>query len=240
VTKPHFADLLYTGFWSALDWLYPPVCAGCERPGYQICPACLAQIRWLDGLGCPQCGSPGDGAVLCPDCRRDPPEYQALRSLARYEGILRRCIHALKYENNQGLGLFCAAWMKARLRGLNWPIALVIPVPLSPDRLASRGYNQSALLARPVAYHFGWAFAPHGLIRSRNTRSQVELSSAERRANVAGAFQAEPLVVRGKHILLIDDVTTTGATIRECTKALLSEGAAGVFCLTLARPLQDD
>ena len=101
-----------------------------------------------------------------------------------------------------------------------WEADLVTPVPLSPDRQAERGYNQSALLARPIALKQGWRYLPVCLTRNRNTKSQVSLSIEERKQNVADAFSAVPELVAGKVILLVDDVTTTGSTLNECVRAL--------------------
>jgi ComF family protein len=233
------ADLLYQGFWKALDWFYPPACVGCGFPGLWICDRCLGRIRWTEAQVCSKCGKPSDVSV-CADCALHPPPYEALFSLTHYEDLIRECVHALKYENNQGLGAFFTPFFCTQLRILEWIPDLVLPVPLSPDRMRARGYNQSALLAKPVALRKGWPYAPHGLARSRNTRSQVELSAEERLVNVAGAFVAEGAVVSGKRVLLMDDVTTTGATLCECSLALKRAGASAVYCLTLARPLHQD
>jgi ComF family protein len=163
-----------------------------------------------------------------------------MRSLARYEGVIREFIHALKYDGNQSLGETFTNPLAEIVRERKWFPELVIPVPLSPARRIERGYNQSALLARPVALRLGVRFAPYGLRRIRNTQSQVELTAAERLVNVKGAFEAVPDIVGGKRVLLVDDVTTTGSTLRECAGALRDGGATAVFCLTLARPIHEE
>ncbi|MDY6868125.1 MAG: ComF family protein [Chloroflexota bacterium] len=150
------------------------------------------------------------------------------------------CIRSLKYDHNQSLGEYFSRDLLACVEGLNWPLELVIPVPLSPFRIKERGYNQSALLARPLAMSLSLNYQPYALKRIRNTRSQVELSATERRINVEGAFQAVPELVRGKSVLLVDDVTTTGSTLNECSRALTLGGASAVYCLTLARPIHDE
>jgi competence protein ComFC len=241
VLNIHLSQVLYRGFWKALDWIYPPVCAGCGEPGYRLCPNCLHGIRFLDGKVCERCGIPVKEKVqFCPVCKQDPPPYTALRSLARYEGIIRDCVHALKYDGNQSLGEYFAELLVQIVRAEKWDPEVIIPVPLSPARLAERGYNQSALLARPIALQLGVRFNPFGLRRVRNTRSQVELTAEQRRENVRGAFTAIPDIVSNKRILLVDDVTTTGSTIRECAKALTTGGATAIYCLTLARPIHSD
>ncbi len=118
---------------------------------------------------------------------------------------------------------------------LNWPVQLVAPVPLSKQRLRERGYNQSGLLARPLALATGLAYRPWALWRVRDTRSQVGLNERERLQNVMGAFEADSKEVNGKNVLVIDDVATTGATQNGCAEALLKAGARAVYGLTLAK-----
>ena len=232
------AQVLYRGFWTALEWIYPPSCVECGEPGYRLCFNCQQQIKTIHGPICQRCGTPiSAGHVLCSDCQGDPPSYEASRSLAKYEGVIRTCIHSLKYDHNQALGEFFADDLAALVRREGWALDLVVPVPLNPIRLEERGYNQSALLARPVAFALAVPFTTFALKRIRNTQSQVELSAQQRKINVQGAFEAEPEIVRGKRILLVDDVTTTGSTLRECSLALKEGGSLEVYCLTLARPI---
>jgi ComF family protein len=123
------------------------------------------------------------------------------------------------------------------LKSLAWEIDVIVPVPLGVARQKERGYNQAALIARPVALETGWAYRPKALSRVRETKTQVGLSIEERRMNVGGAFKAEGEGVAGKNVLLIDDVLTTGSTMEACAAALIEAGAAKVFGLTLARAL---
>ncbi len=236
-----FGEIIYRGFWSALDWIYPPVCVGCGEPGYRLCSKCRGKIKFIQGSRCKICGRPIDKpGELCKTCQITPPPYKALRSMARYEGIMRECIHSLKYDHNQSLGEYFCRDLLNCVKEEDWLLDMVIPVPLSPFRIKERGYNQSALIARPLAMALSLRYQPFGLKRIRNTQSQVELTAEERRINVAGAFQAVPELVRGKAVLLVDDVTTTGSTLIECTRALNSAGARAVYCLTLARPIHDE
>ena len=123
------------------------------------------------------------------------------------------------------------------VRSLHWPIDLLIPVPLGKRRLKERGYNQVALVARPLAYQLGLQYEPGALVKARDTRSQVGLSISQRSENVQDAYQADSQVVRGKCVLIMDDVATTGSTISACTTALLTAGAQEVYALTIARAL---
>jgi ComF family protein len=231
----HPAYWLYRWFWSGFDGLYPPSCGGCGRRGARWCPDCEAAARVIRPPVCPNCGHPQATDELCDACRDSPPQYTALRSWALYGGPVRSAVHQLKYKRNVALGEMMGRKLIDCLSLLDWTIDIVTPVPLGIARLAERGYNQASLLARPVALGIGAKFCPQGLSRVRETRSQVNLSAAERRANVIGAFQATTGLVMGRHVLVVDDVTTTGSTLDACAAALWSGGALSVNAITLAR-----
>ena len=143
----------------------------------------------------------------------------------------------MKYRGNVPFGESIAAQMTDFVRALRWPVEAMIPVPLGKKRLKERGYNQVALVARPLAYQLGWRYEPDALWKRRETRSQVGLSISQRSENVHEAYQADPERVKGKPVLIMDDVATTGSTISACTSALLSAGAQDVYVLTIARAL---
>jgi ComF family protein len=121
--------------------------------------------------------------------------------------------------------------------GLNWPINMVVPVPLGRKRMRERGYNQVGLVARPMAALTGWQYAPRALVRARETKSQVGLSAVERQENMRDAFRSDPRLVAGRTVLLLDDVVTTGATLKACADALLLSKARAVYAVTIARAL---
>jgi len=118
---------------------------------------------------------------------------------------------------------------------LAWPVNLLVPVPLGTKRLKERGYNQAGLIGWPLSLSLGIAYAPRALVRTRETRSQVGLSRAERHDNVRDAFTARPALVKDRTVLLVDDVATTGATLSSCAEALSAAGARDVFALTISR-----
>lgn len=126
--------------------------------------------------------------------------------------------------------------MAAFVEGLNWHIDLVIPIPLGKQRIKERGYNQVAMIAKPLAMAMGMRYAPNELMRYKETRSQVGLTKAERRKNVRDAFRAGAGVI-GKNVLVMDDVSTTGSTLSSSAEALYSAGAREVYALTVARAL---
>lgn len=143
----------------------------------------------------------------------------------------------MKYRRNIGLGDMLAVQMADFFYSLEWYVQAILPVPLGKKRLKERGYNQVALVARPLAYEVGLKYLPRALQKTRETRSQVGLTISQRQANVNNAFQADAQVVKGRSILLMDDVATTGSTISACTESLLSAGAQEVYVLTIARAL---
>jgi ComF family protein len=143
----------------------------------------------------------------------------------------------LKYRRDLALGQSLAENMLPALQRLEWPVDVVLPIPLGRSRLSQRGYNQASLIARPIAMALQLTYAPRALVRWRETRSQVGLSREQRRDNVTGVFRARSKVVRGRAVLLIDDVATTGSTLSSAAEALLAAGAVQVHAFTAARAL---
>jgi competence protein ComFC len=158
-----------------------------------------------------------------------------LRSWSLFEGPVRQALHSLKYRRNLPLGEVLARQMAEYVCYLGWSVDMVVPIPLGSRRLKERGYNQAGLVAMPLASIQHWRFIPRALVRIRDTRTQVGLTIAERKENVRGAFSAREELVRGKSILLMDDIATTGATLAAGATALMEAGAKNVFGLTLAR-----
>ncbi len=160
-----------------------------------------------------------------------------MRSWAVFDSPIQDGLHTMKYRHNRAFGESLAEHMLEFVRLLQWPVQILIPVPLGKKRLEERGYNQVGLVAQPLAYAMKWRYEPQALWKTRETRSQVGLNVSQRRENVNNAYQADPSIVRARHILLMDDVATTGSTIAACTEALLLAGAQDVFVLTIARAL---
>ncbi len=160
-----------------------------------------------------------------------------MRSWLVFEGPIRLALHKLKYRRNLALGDALARQLAPYVQNQNWPVDMIVPVPLGKKRMQERGYNQVGLVALPLAALCEWEYAPKALSRARETRSQVGLSAVERRENVSGAFCSNSTRVSGKIVLLMDDVATTGATLSACSEALFEAGARDVYALTLARAL---
>jgi ComF family protein len=186
---------------------------------------------------CPLCGKQQQNEQLCARCAHSTPAYTALRSWAAYTGPLRKAIQRLKYHRDIAMGEVLSRPMIACLKMLGWQFEMILPVPISLARFAERGYNQVSLLARPISLGLELPYRSRALMKERETPSQVGLSAKERQENVRGAFRADPSVVSGVSVVVIDDVTTTGSTLEECAKALVKAGARQVFGLTLARSI---
>ena len=154
-----------------------------------------------------------------------------------FDGAIRKALHRVKYRRDFGLGEQLAFEMLPFVDQLGWNIDLVVPVPLGRQRYRERGYNQVSSFARPLALANGWIFASKVLKRVKETKSQVDLSAVERAENVKEAFVADRQKVAGKIVLVLDDVSTTGATLNSCADALIRGGATTVYALTVARAL---
>ena len=220
-----------------MDLLFPPTCGGCGKVGWRWCPECQARVPRINKPFCETCGIPTQGSTNCEKCKLNPPAYQMMRSWAVFDSPIQNALHAMKYRRNIGLGESIAIQMVDFVRSLNWPIEITIPVPLGKKRLIERGYNQVALVARPLAFRLGLKYESDALQKVRETRSQVGLTVSQRHENVQDVYWADTKIVNGKSILIMDDVATTGSTISACTEALLSAGVREIYVLTIARAL---
>lgn len=234
-----------------LDFLLPPVCLGCRGPialgdsVRLVCRPCRARLRPIPWPRCARCDSPrGTGAeraAWCQECGDWPPVLRCARSCVVLEPPATELVHALKYGGWEDLGGF----MGERMARLLLPhdsrreATLVVPVPTTPLRLRQRGYNQASLIAQ--AYATGARLrCLAALERIRGSGTQVALQPAERMANVAGAFHVRSdvqLELPGAHVILVDDVLTTGATARAAASALGAGGVRAVSVVTFARAL---
>ena len=233
-------------FRALLDLLFPPLCHLCkafipEAGDLFICAECLEKITYLVSPLCSSCGAPfGTESSLdhlCGACLRRPP-FQASRSATLFAGPIQELIHRFKYGHrvhlSQPLGLLTARAL-ASFCSQAEP-ELIIPVPLHRKRLRQRGYNQSQLIGAVLAKQWKLSLEVGNLRRVRWTEPQTSLDAADRRDNVSGAFAVrDPRRLEGKRVLLVDDVYTTGSTIRACTEPLREAGVAALFVVTVAR-----
>jgi ComF family protein len=233
------------------DVIFPPRCIACsaileEHPPLPFCPQCKDGIRFIRSPLCPRCGipftAPDDVDHLCGECLVTQRPFALARAVGLYEATLLTAIHLFKYGGRIGIGKVLGGIM-ADFAGGIWDMTVftaIIPVPLHRKRLQERGFNQAVVLARTIAKRFGLPLDFLTLRRQRITAPQVGLGREERSVNVRGAFTVlKPERARGKRILLVDDVYTTGSTLTECAEALLDAGVDSVAVLTLARALHD-
>ena len=218
-----------------LDLLFPPRCVSCRETGSLLCAKCCDEFELVEPPLCPHCGRPRTSERLCPLCQRDPPQIDGVRAAAYFDGTLREAIHCFKYSNLQDLAIPLGRLMGDYWEKRSLPAEIIVPVPLHPDRLRERGYNQATLLARELGKSIGLPVAENSLARVRATRPQIELGAQERKENVCDAFRCSNAELKEKRILLIDDVCTTGATLEACSIALRRVGARSVWAFTLAR-----
>jgi len=228
---------IYRSVWSGLDWLFPPTCGGCGVLGVRWCLDCQNKVQVIGGIVCDSCGLPQDEAGLCARCNEDRPAYKLHRSWAVFEHPVQGALHRLKYRRDIGLGEALSNQITNFVIELNWPVDVLIPIPLGKQRLKERGYNQVAMIAMPLSVQLGLKYLPNALRRARETRSQVGLSAVERQENMRSAFRAVDTKILGRTVLLIDDVSTTGATLSSAAEALYVAGAMEVYAITIARAL---
>jgi len=235
--------------------LFPSSCVLCGSLLPQlslapICNICWTEFPALGGVACSRCGDALDelGASMgnCRACRMAPPQFTRAVAHGLYDGRMKQAIHALKYNGirtaSHGLGALLAKAI-AQLAAEAPAEMLVVPIPLHSTKYAQRGFNQARSLAREALAvlaqthpHWRLTLASSTLMRLRPTESQAGLTPRQRRINVRGAFQvSDPAAVTLRHVLLVDDILTTGATARAAAQALARAGAASVWVATVAR-----
>ena len=225
--------------------LYPPACTICSASvaaGEYLCAECDAKITRIVPPFCEKCSEPFAGAIssafTCANCAHRTLHFDAAVAAYRSRGIVRRVMLDFKYGRQIHLRHPVARWLLAalddeRLRSRRFNI--IIPVPLHPARERQRGFNQAGLLAELVSEHVSIQARP-ALERIRYTTTQTAFDRAERMENLHGAFRLRKNAdVRDLHVLLIDDVLTTGSTLSECARVLKEAGARSVHAATAAR-----
>lgn len=235
-----------------VEWLLPACCPltgePVERQG-MVAPSAWSSLRFVADPQCAACGVPlpplGDSApdlgLKCADCLTDPPSFTAARSALAYDDASRKLILGFKHADQTYAVKTFVPWLTRAGAGFWSADPLLVPVPLHRWRLLRRRYNQAAILAQGLSRETKHTCIPDLLIRTRATPTQGHLKAGERVKNVSKAFGIHPRhadKVRGRAIVLVDDVLTTGATVRECSDILLKAGASSVNVLTIARAVK--
>jgi len=233
-----------------LHVIFPTLCASCQTPLWDdpvpfFCQACWDTLKPIPSPVCPRCGRPFASPVSldhsptheCGSCRKRPPAFSQAWSLFPYQSPLKEAIVSFKYRGKRILTTYLIQAMVPALPILP-VIDVLLPVPLHPQRLQEREYNQSLLLAHGLSQHLQIPLLLSCLLRIRPTVPQTSLSKNKRLTNLRRAFAVEDASrITGKRILLIDDVFTTGTTLHECAQTLRKAGSGPVYGLTLARML---
>jgi ComF family protein len=227
------------------DLLLPPACPLCDAlldsAGERVCPECADGFEPLQPPVCPRCGQPTTTNEVCPDCRLYPPPFAVLRSLYPFAGAVKEAVLRLKFGRKARISALIADQLMAAAdtRLIAASCDLLIAVPLHRSRLRERGFNQAALIARRLSRQLQVPVDLSHLRRIRATPAQaLTQSRQERLKNIQGAFRVSPdHPFRGKKVCLIDDVVTTGATLRSSAQSLLTAGAKEVRAVTFARSL---
>lgn len=232
-------------FSKILDFIYPRSCQLCskkvDRLEGNLCSSCLMRVPFLPVQGCcAVCSRPVEGfsgSYVCDECMRDKPHFDKAVQAVHFSGSTRQIILDYKFKGKYYLSVDFALWLDAAARArlqVN-EIDAVVPVPLKKDSFYKRDYNHAELLAKHIAKMFDRKLV-NGLVRIGNPKRQSSLGEKERRENVKNTFMvAKPSLVKGRTILLVDDIMTTGATFSEASRILKEAGAWRVWALSVAR-----
>jgi ComF family protein len=235
---------------AAVGVVYPPACIACggaTGEAHALCAACWGQVRFIERPFCERLGTPFaldlGAPLLSPAALADPPVFRRARAVARFDEIPRALVHRLKYGDRLELARALGAMMARAGTELLRDADIIVPVPLYRWRLWRRRFNQAMALAEAVSRAGGVPCEPFLLARVKPTRSQVGLTKAQRGENLQGAFRAPAEArarLKGRRVLLVDDVLTTGATANAASRALLRGGAEAVDVLVFARVAIED
>ena len=238
------------GLQAALHLIYPPRCLSCDAlvtTDFGLCGHCWRETPFISGLVCDRCGTPLPGQdngqpEYCDDCLTIARPWNRGRAALLYRDNARRMVLQLKHGDRLDLAGPVAGWLLRAVQPILEPGMLVAPVPLHWMRLFRRRYNQSALVSARLARNAGLDHCPDLLIRRRATPSQEGRDRVGRFANLDGALALHPRRagrVKGRHVLLIDDVMTSGATLAAAAEAAVAGGARAVSVLVMARVVKD-
>lgn len=227
-----------------LEFMFPPACPLCDTPVSthgELCATCWGAINWIDNPKCVKCGYPFPadldlgGAPLCPVCAAGKSELDWIRSACVYDDASKAAMLPFKHGGKIHYARFMARAMIWALRDIDMDADLIIPIPLATRRLFKRGYNQATLLARPIAQVFGVKMDLDS-VRRKYRDDMGHKNARERAENIRGVFSiANPEKIRGRKILLVDDVMTSGATFSEMRRVLIKAGAKAVYGVTFCR-----
>lgn len=221
---------------NVLDLFFPPRCVGCGVLGSLFCDECKINILFISEQTCPRCNKISPKGKFCNRCRPKVALSGIASSAYFREGNIKEAMHGFKYEGVSALGHDLSGFLTSIIGREKIKFDVIMFVPITKKRYSWRGYNQAEILARGISAYFQKPIVP-GLLKAKETKTQVGLQKKEREKNISGAFKfkGKKPQIKDKRILLVDDVVTTGTTLNECAKVLKSAGAREVWAITVAK-----
>jgi ComF family protein len=228
---------VFDHFRSAVDIIYPLSCGGCGSPGAILCLNCRDLFRLVEASSsCPYCGRWLSTPDVCGACVEVPPPFELGYYGFYFEGPLREALLAFKFRGRKDVGRLLIRLLDKELKTMREGFDVIVPLPVTEKRLKERGFNQSYVMAEEIGAITGRPITCSCLYKQNETKDQYTLSREERRKNIRGAFAVRgPDAIRGKRVLLVDDLMTTGNTVSEASRKLLSAKARAVLIFALAR-----
>jgi competence protein ComFC len=222
---------------TVVDIFYPLQCGGCGDQGSTLCGDCIGSFRAVDeGSSCPVCGRWIGTNIVCGGCLEENRGFQEGHYGFYFEGRLRNAVHAFKFNGRKDIGRRLVSLLKEKILSLAGSFDCVVPVPVTEKRLKERGFNQSFIIAEEIAKIAGREIGHSVLLKKKDTKDQYSLTREDRQRNVRGVFAVQDREkIRGKRVLLVDDLFTTGYTAREAALTLLRSHAGEVRFFALAR-----
>lgn len=221
-----------------LELVYPTYCGGCGGQGDALCRACLDSFRPVDRTGtCPVCGRWTGEAVECGACITDPALFERGHFGYVFEGPVRKALHAFKFRGRKDVGRALVRTLEEQITSMASDFDLIVPLPVTEKRLRARGFNQSFIVSVEISRMTGKPVDHRTLRKTRETQDQYTLPKKERKKNLVRAFSIEGSgeALKGKRVLLVDDLYTTGNTAREASKTITRAKTAAILFFALAR-----
>jgi ComF family protein len=224
-------------FSPVLEIIFPTHCGGCGSQGDILCHACRRSFLPVDiASACPKCGRWIGKAIVCGRCTGEKRGVEQAYFGFHFRGPLREAVHSFKFQGRKDVGRALVALLREEVKPITLAVDIILPLPLTEKRLAERGFNQSYIIAEELSLITGKPVNHRVLVKARETEDQITLSRVDRKKNMKGAFAVRGgEAVKGKTVLLVDDLYTTGSTVGEACRTLLRSGVDKVFLFALAR-----
>lgn len=223
-----------------IDFFFPRSCVGCGKVGDFVCIKCSKKLARLQPPICQRCGRPESSGTYCNECWGTNTGLDSIRSVFVFDGIIRSAVHELKYRNLQSIAGCLSQYMAEYFQENKLTGDILLAVPMHEKRMKRRGYNQSELLANEISNMISIPVISGVIVRARDNKPQARTTCVEeRRKNMENAFTCVSNDIKGKEVIIIDDVCTSGATLEACAAVLKERGAKKVSGFTLAREIYD-